>query len=334
MNIKFYFPRWIFPNNIGDSINVTFIPKILKQIYPNSTITVITQGFLIDLFKLDPNVESVREPEVSELKFNYYGYAMSNEIMDNQIKVIYPEWHPKLFSFWKENHEKLVEHPTANIIIVNFLLQLKLEHLLFDSSFNFQPICYIEKKVKSKNNFNIGIVVSTKLAGKNSPHPGCNGVGYRYKTEHWKKFVEDVKLNNNNVKIFEFSEKYLGIGDEHYGYSNSITELIEQIDYMDIGVMTDGGLHHVFNSRNKPIVLFQSNILSKVEFLKLGNSHYPENIHLECRKNCRSYFCEIFGGEDLSKKCNLECENLDPIKLSEYTTKIIKLYDTNNFTSK
>lgn len=333
MNIKFYFPRWIFPNNVGDSINVTFVPKLLKKIYPESEITVVTHGFLIDVFKLDPNVSLVRTPEFSELNINYYEYAMSDIKYDDNIKVIYPEWHPRLFEFWKKNHELLVNHPTVNIIIVNFLLQLNLEHLLFDSTFDFQPICYSEIKNKPKNSFNVGIVVSSKLAGKGTPHPGCNGIGYRYSIDHWKTFTKTLKSFNKNIKIFEFSENYMNIGDEHYGYSNSIIDLIDQIDYMDIGVMPDGGLHHMFNSRNKPIVLFQSNILSKVEFLKLKNAHYPEDIHLQCRKKCRSYFSEIFGVEDLSKNCKLECENLDPIKLAEYTYKIIKQYDTDNYTS-
>lgn len=330
MDIKFYFPRWIFPNNIGDSINVTFVPKLLKLLYPNRKITVVTHGFLIDLFSLDPNVDVVRLPEQSELSMNFYGYAMSDIKPNDNIKVIYPEWHPRLFKFWRENHDFLVDHPSVNIIILNFLLQLNLEHLVFDSKFNFQPICYIESKNLLKDTFNVGIVVSSKLAGKSSPHPGCNGKGYRYKVEYWEKFAEKLKSFDSKIKIYEFSEKTLNIGDEHFGYSSSIFDLIKQIDYMDIGVMPDGGLHHMFNSRNKPIVLFQSNILSKVEFLKLRNAHYPEHLHLPCRKNCKSYFTEVFGGEDFSKKCKLECEELDPIQLAEYTYEIIKNYDKHN----
>lgn len=324
MKIKFYFPRWIFPNNIGDSVNATFIPKILKQVYNNCEIEVVTQGFLLDFFKIDPNVNHVRLPEPNEYLVNYREYAMKNNNLENNVKVVYPEWHPNVFKFWKENHDFLVNHPSVNIIILNFLLQLKLEHLIFDTEFNFQPHCYLKNEKKVKDSLNVGIVVSTKLAGKGSPHPGCNGLGYRYKLNHWEKFVETLKSFDKNIKIFEFSEKNLNIGDIHYGYSKSIFDLIKQIDYMDIGVMPDGGLHHMFNSRNKPIVLFQSNILSKVDFLKLQNSHYPEELHLPCRKTCRSYFSEVFGVEDLSKKCNLECENLDPIKLAEYTYKIIK----------
>lgn len=334
MNINIYFPRWIFPNNIGDSINFTFVPKIIKKLFPNSNIIIITDGFLIDLFKLDPNVTEVRKPNFSEIHFDYRNYAMSRIKSLETKKVIFPEWHPKVFSFWKENHDYLVNHPSVNIIILNFLLQLNLENLIFDSDFDFNPICYVESKSKPKNYFNLGIVVSTKLAGKNHPHPGCNGNGYRYKIELWKTFVDTLKSYNEKIKVFEFSEINLNIGDEHFGYSKSIFDLIDQIDYMDLGVMSDGGIHHMFNSRKKPIILFQPNILSKVEFLKLQNAHFPKNLHLDCRKSCRSYFTEIFGGQDLSKTCKMECENLDPIKLAEYTYKIIKQYDTNNYTSK
>jgi hypothetical protein len=55
----------------------------------------------------------------------------------------------------------------------------------------------------------------------------------------------------------------------------------------------------------------------------LENSFFPEHLHLDCRKKCRSYFSEVLNIPDMSLSCKLECENLDPIKLAEYTNKII-----------
>jgi len=327
MNIKFYFPKWIFPNNIGDSVNATIVPKILKRVYPNSTIEVISYGFLIDVFKNDPNVSISRGPLNEELYFNYPSYAFS-ENQNPEIKIVYPEWHPKVFEFWGKHHDFLTNHKTANLITVNYLLQLKLEHLLFDESYDFREDFYYEKKeIKKTDIINIGIVPATKLAGRPNPHPGCDGIGLRFNGKNglksWFGFVQNLKKLNPNVVIHEFSFENFGLGDIHYPHTNNIFELVDQVDLMDLGVMSDGGIHHVFNSRNKPVVLFQASKINKCEFFKLGNSHFPEHLHLECRKKCRSYFSESLQIEDYSLKCKLECENLDPIGLSEYTNQII-----------
>jgi len=326
--IKFYFPRWIFPNNLGDSLICTFVPKILKKIYPNSELEIITYGFLIDLFKLDKNVDIVREPTQQELYLNFQQYAFSEQQEEN-IKVVYPDWHPKVFSFWKNNHDFLVNHKSVNIIALNYLLQLGLENLIF-SDFDFYPNVNIPIDSKKENEFiNVGIVPATKLSGKNTPHPNCDGIGFRFNgpngLDSWKKFVTELKSINNKVKIFEFSKENFGLGDYHFKDDNNIFTLINNIDNMDIGIMSDGGLHHAFNSRKKPIVLFQAGILCKVEFLKLGNAFYPEYLHLECRKSCPSFFTETFGGVDLSKNCKRECENLSPKLLAEYTAEKIKI---------
>jgi hypothetical protein len=251
---------------------------------------------------------------------------MSNNQKEN-IKVIFPEWHPEVFNFWGKNHDYLVSHPTANLITVNYLLQLRLENLLFENQFDFSEIFYVEKKIKEKEKINIGIVPATKLAGRSTPHPGCDGKGLRFNGENgvksWALFVDKLKNLNNNINIHEYSYENFGLGDFHYPHTNNFLELIEQVDNMDLGVMSDGGIHHVFNARKKPVVLFQATKVNKCEFFKLENSFFPEDIHLDCRKKCRSYFSEVFKTDDHSNSCNLECESLDPIKLAMYTNDVI-----------
>jgi hypothetical protein len=328
MKLKLFFPKWHFPNNIGDSVNATFIPKVLKKVYPNSEIEVITFGFLLDVFKNDPNVKLVRLPSSGELYIDFKSYAFS-DVQSPEIKIVYPEWHPKVFEFWGKNHDFLVNHKTANLITVNFLLQLKLEHLLFDEKYDFREDFYYENKYeKNSDIINVGIVPSTKLAGRPIPHPGCDGIGLRFNgpkgIESWKEFVKELKNLNSNILIHEFSFENFGIGDIHYPHTENIFELVEQVDKMDIGVMSDGGLHHVFNARNKPVVLFQATKVNKCEFFMLENTYFPEHLHLNCRKSCRSYFSEALQTKDSSLTCNLECENLNPILLSDYTNKIIE----------
>ena len=327
MNLIFYFPKWRFPHNIGDSVNATFIPKILKKLNPKSKIEVVTSGFLLDVFGNDPNVDNVRLPNNFESTIDFISYSLGNNKIPNLFSV-YPEWHPNVFNFWGKHHELLTEHKTCNLITLNYLLQLGLENLIFDEDFDFREDFYYQKKVsKADEKINIGIVPATKLAGRPIPHPGCDGIGLRFNgpkgIESWKIFVDNVKKSNPNVVIHEFSFENFGLGDVHYPHTNNIFELVDQVDLMDIGVMSDGGIHHVFNARNKPVVLFQASKINKCEFFKLENSFFSEELHLSCRKTCRSYFSESFGVEDKSKFCNLECENMNPLDLAKYTNKII-----------
>lgn len=320
--IKFYFPRWIFPYNLGDSLVSTFIPKILKKKYPDSKLEVITHGFLIDLFKLDKNVDIIRGPIQEELYLNFQQYAFSDKQTSN-IKVVYPDWHPRVFSFWKDHHKFLEEHPTANIITLNYLLQLHLEDLLFDKEIDFLGNANLE--VINTNNteyINVGIVPSTKLSGKSTPHPSCDGQGFRFNglkgLDSWKELIHTMKALNPKIKIFEFSKENFGLGDHHFMDDGNIFTLINNVDFMDLGIMSDGGIHHAFNIRKKPVVLFQACLINKVEFFKLGNAFFPKHLHLECRKHCPSYFLQTFGGEDKSLSCKRECENLSPKLLAEY----------------
>ena len=327
--ITLFLPNWLYPDNIGDSLVSTFVPGLLKKLNPKEDLQVISYGRLLEVLQKDPSIDICRLPSQEETTMDFGTYAFSSEKQDPSVKVVVAGWHPRLFSFWREHHEHLTNHPTANILTVNFLLQLQLEDLLFDNTQDFSSYCNLEPLPRDKHTFNIGIVISTKLAGKNNPHPGCDGIGYRYKLESWKSFVDELKTQMPDVKIYEFSQNFLEIGDYHVPYVNSFLDLFHQIDSMDLGVLSDGGIHHAFNLRNKPLVLFQPNILSKVEFLKLSNSYFPDHLHLECRKSCRSYFTEVFGGIDKSKSCNMECESLDPIKLAEYTIQIIKQIKNN-----
>ncbi len=320
-NIKFYFPRWLFPNNLGDSLNATFVPKILKKYYKNCKIEIITDGFLIDVFKLDPYVDSVRKPNYAELNLDYVQYAFSENQIEN-IKVIYPDWHPKVFSFWKDNFDLLYNHPTANLITVNFLLQLKLENLLFDEAYDFREIINISEKKNTTDFINIGIVPATKLSGKSNPHPYCDGKGFRFNghngIQSWMSLISELKNKNPKIKIFEFSKENFNLGDHHFQDNGNIFDLIRNVDLMDFGIMSDGGIHHAFNARNKKVFLFQATKINKVEFFKLSNTIFPEHLHLNCRKKCPSYFLQVFGGEDLSKNCNLECEQMNPEKLAKF----------------
>jgi hypothetical protein len=326
-NVTLYFPRWLFPNNLGDSLNVTFVPRVLKQLNPKLYLEVVTQGFCLDLMQRDTNVDSVREAFPHELRLDFPSVAFS-DIKPEGVLVIYPDWHPKVFSFWQANQQMLEDHPTANLITVNYLLQLQLEYLLFDDTYDFSESINLSTAIRVPDGMiHVGVNPATKLSGKSSPHPSCNGVGLRFNGENgiasWKLFAETLRKSNPKIHITEFSDENFGIGDTHF-YDRNVFKLAEEVDKMDIGVMSDGGIHHIFNARGKPVVLFQATKINKVEFFKLKNTFFPEHLHLPCRKHCPSYFLEVMGGEDASKTCQMECERMSPIALAEYVNKVIK----------
>lgn len=329
-NMTFVFPRWLFPNNLGDSILATAIPRLLHKQY-GERVDVITYGDDYRQFYRPWNyVNSVEEPKHVNIKsFDWLSQSMSQSwitIKNGGVCSIYPEWHPGTFSYWK-NHPELEDHPTANLVMVNYLLQLGLTELLWDGT-NLKPnlvpnnIIPISFKYPD-NKFRLGIVPATKLAGRPTAHPGCNGLGLRYKIEHWQKFVEHIQQASPDVIIECFSETDLGLGLWRRP-TEDLRTLWYQSYNIDLGVCSDGGMHHMFHACNVPTVLFTGTLVNKAEFFKTALDFYPEHLHLPCRKQCRSYFTEVFGGEDKSKTCQLECEDLDPIGLAEYTLEQIK----------
>lgn len=310
-DVYFIFPRWIFPNNLGDSIISTFVPKLLREFY-SVEVTVITDKSLGSIFEIDPNVKKV-----------LYDYKLIPE--NSSIFYIYPDWHKDVFSIWGKHHKYLTNHPSVNIITLNYCLQLGLENCIF-SGIDLSPKIYLEKKENIEKK--IGIAPMLKLAGKSSPHKGCDGVGFRFNGsngyESWSILVRDLKKAFPQYEIVEFSPTNLKLGDRHVGMKPYLLDLGKEAVMMDFCITTDGGYHHLFNSLNTPLVLFNGSKISKYEFVRLGNAFCPDHLHLQCRFKCPSYFVETLNTEDLSKTCNLECENMDPAKLAEFSIEKIK----------
>jgi hypothetical protein len=334
--MTFVFPRWLFPNNLGDSILATVIPRLLFKKY-GEPVDVITWGDDYKTFyrqnDLNKTIHINRifsDEELSKseyFNFDWRNFCLGRQVLTNHkiartfTNAVYPEWHPQVFSYWKD-HPELVDHPTANLVMVNYLLQLGLTEYLWDGTdlapdINTSP-------VYPHNHFNLGIVPATKLAGRPSPHPGCNGLGLRYKREHWEAFISHIESKDPTVEIFSFDNEQPNLG-RWMGKAKDLTHLAEMVNYMDLGVCSDGGLHHMFHAVEVPTVLFTGTLVNKAEFFKTAMDFYPEHLHLPCRKQCRSYFTEVFGGEDKSKTCKLECADLDPIGLAEYTLEQIKM---------
>ena len=218
-----------------------------------------------------------------------------------------------------------------NFITLNFALLILACDLAFKTFdfYHFESRVPITKHTKSK--LKIGIAPMTKTNGKSTPHPGCNGLGFRFNGDQglqsWSLLVKELK-KNMNLEVVEYSPHFLGIGDSHVGIKSSLFNLYEESCSLDYAITTDGGYHHLFNLNKTPLTLFTGTKVTKPEFMQLGNAYVPD-IHLDCRKKCSSFYSEIFSVEDKSKHCRLECERLDPYILAQKCLHDIqkRLYD-------
>jgi hypothetical protein len=297
------YPRWQFPNNLGDSMVFCSLPKLLKRLNPNEEVNVLTDHSLKTLLDASKDVDNV--------------YTIATDInFDSAWWQIMPVNHPKLFSTIKDRWEEFQAHDSINFITLNYLIQMN----LVDEGFSETGWGVIDTDIKRSNSKSkIAICPMTKSNGKPTPHPNCDGVGYRFNGPSgeisWAELLNCLK-SSKAFDSYEFSPCSLGLGDYHIGIQPNMLELYKQAMRMDYAITTDGGYHHLFNLCGTPITLFTGTKVTKPEFMALGNAYIP-NVHLECRKTCSSFYSEVFGVEDKSVTCNLECENLSPFLLAE-----------------
>lgn len=307
--INFYYPRWLWPNNLGDSVMTTFIPKALKTITKDE-ITVITDSEFGEVFKKDKNVDYVRQPTTNEI----LNHATWKDIAFNRkAATVYPEWHPSLWNIWNSKFDYFYKHPSINLITLNYCLQLGLPLDLAEETYYPEIFCGDSSKQNS-----IAIVPDTKLAGRPFPHPGCDGIGYRLGgskgLEYWKKIISGIKDYDSSIKIYEFSKDNNNLGDYHIS-KLPILELAKLVKSMKLGIMSDGGMHHIFNSQRTRVYLLGAQKINKPYFFKLSNGIYDEDCYSKCLSRCKPTITKLSGWPSLDSVCNGDCEspNLDLI---------------------
>jgi len=314
-------PRWFYPHNLGDSVHTTSAPHILKKEYPDSKLVVITVGELALILKDNPHVDEVSFPS-QEFIGNYEFWK--NEAMNGRTNlpsnmfVIFAEWHPNLWNYWNENFDFLYKHPTATLLYVNSLLQMGLEKYLYDETDLF-PKIYIDKP--SKEDKTLAIVPAKKLSFANpGAHPGCDGKGFRFNGdigESWRAFVQEIKNLDSSIKIVEFSKDFLELGDVHIGHL-SWKELAAEAAKARVAVLSDGGMHHVFNSQNSNVVLLDAQTINKLYHYATKNTTLYWDLHAKCMERCENNMRKLQSWEDMESSCDSSCETVDPVQLAKY----------------
>jgi len=314
-------PRWFYPNNLGDSVHWSFAPTVLKKEYPDQPLTIFTHGELVDILENNPLVDSVHEPTPDLLQTYEFWQRESITGRPNLPKnmfVLFAERHPRCWEYWKENFDFLYEHPTANLLYLNSLLQLGLEKYLYDGTDLF-PKIYIDKPPMEEKT--LAIVPATKLSFANpGAHPGCDGVGSRFNGdngESWRSFVDEIRGIDSSIKIMEFSKDFLGLGDVHVGHL-PWKDLAAEAAKARVAVLSDGGMHHIFNTQDKDIVLLAAQTINKLYHYASKNTTLYWDLHEKCHIRCGDHMRQLKDWSDMATVCDHSCETVDPVLLAQY----------------
>ena len=324
-------PRWFYPHNLGDSVHWTFAPTVLKKEYPNSKLVVFTHGELIEVLKDNPLVDEVHPPTldlVADYDFWKTEALTGRKRLPPNMFTLFAEHHPKVWSYWSENFDFLYKHPTANLVSVNSLLQLGMEKYLYDGTDLF-PKIYIDKAPREDKT--LAIVPAEKVSFANpGPHLGCDGKGFRFngdKGESWRSFVDEIKRLDATIKIVEYSKDFLGLGDEHVGHL-PWKQLAYEASKVRVGVLSDGGMHHLFHSQETPVVLLSAQTINKFyHYSTKSSTDYPE-LYSECLEKCGSTIRRLASWDTLNETCDHSCEKVDPLLLAQKVYK--DFFDEND----
>ena len=320
--IDLIIPRWFYPANLGDSVHWSFAPTVIKKKYPDSFLTVVTMGELVDIMRDNPLVDQVATPE--QVQGNIIGNPQfwarqanhgRPDIPDNMY-VLFAEHHPDTWRYWNEHYDFLYEHPTANLLYLNSLLQLGMEEYLYDGTDLFPKIFIDKPETEPKT---LGIVPAFKISPANpGPHPGCDGVGYRFNGdngESWRSFVDTIKELDPEIKIVEFSKDPLGFGDKHIGHL-PWKHLAAEAAKCRVAVLSDGGMHHIFNSQDKDIVLLAAQTINKLHHYANKNTTLYWDLHDKCMTRCGEQMRKLTCWNDMNVTCDKSCNKVDPVLLA------------------
>jgi len=316
-------PNWFYPWNLGDSVHWTFGPKILKKEHPNSKLIVIAVDQLHENLKNNSHVDEVLYPNQNLIQtYSFWEEQAKNgrKALPKNVYVLFAVHHPKVWEYWNNNFKFLQNHPTATLLYVNSLLQLGLEKYLYDGT-NLYPDILIDKPNTDSNL--LGIVPATKLSGKPTPHPGCDGIGMRFNGdngESWKLLSSSIKKFNNNIRIVEFSKENYGFGDIHIGHL-PWKELAYEAARVKVAILSDGGMYHIFNSQDKPIVFLGAQTINKPHHYMHKNTTIYWDLFESCHNRCLPYISTLSSWADMAIHCDKSCEKVDPVKLANYVVR-------------
>jgi ADP-heptose:LPS heptosyltransferase len=321
MTSRIIYPRWYFPYNIGDTVMVSSIFKATHEILQPNKIHLITDTDTANLFHNDPYLNKITG--LSKL----HSKLFSKKIFKLLVRIpntyiLWPSWRHDTFNYLgaKKNLQKTIESPFSNFISINYAHQIDTKLLAHN---DLRPRIYL---TKNENKIAQKLIprkaIAIHVAKIRNSHKRKDGSQFRYNIEKWKILCKTIKQQLPNLTIIEIGNKeFLGIGDQHIGFK-PIREIAAIINQMELVILSDGGMHHICNSIDKKVLIFQAYEWAPVEIVKMGNAVFTSNCHTACSSECEVLH-EIKGIADARLTCNRECYQLDPKGLAQEAIKYL-----------
>jgi ADP-heptose:LPS heptosyltransferase len=328
MHFKLYFPRWFWPDNLGDSIMVSSVFRAIKETYDPCFLEVITDETLVNTFHNDPYVDKIREPYWWEkaLPEKVYKKKLTKfffNFKEQKSFIIWPDWQEKTFKHLHEKHnlDMCINYPYKNILSYNFAFQINDDIANF---YDLRPRIYLTKdetnQAKKELNKNS---IAINVAKIRHTQKRTDGENLRYKRKNWEILVGEIKKAFPSLIVYEIGQdKFEGIGDRFIPYC-SFRKLASLLNEMKLVILSDGGIHNVCNAIDKKVILFQSYEWNPPDLFKMQNAIFYENLHQKCRTQCH-LFSEILQIPTLSNSCDKRCYLLDPRKLADECIKDLR----------
>jgi lipopolysaccharide heptosyltransferase II len=332
-------------SSLGDVVLTTFLPKLLKEIYPDCEIDFVTTNIFRDIYKFNPYIDNLitydKTWSKAEYKIQKIALIMGGDKYDYFIdlhntrrsRFFSKGLAEKITRIKKNRIQKLaLVYLKKNIFPQDYsIAQNYLDSLSFIESKNRE----IETEIwlggeKAENSYQKNKKMPTASATfRIAIAPGAKHFTKRYPVEKFIDFAKVLSLQidchfvllGSNDEIEQCSAISAGLGDlsTNLAGKTNILESVQELSNCDLLVTNDSGLMHIAAARKIPtIAIFGSTVK------EFGFAHYRENFAiLDVDLKCRP--CTHIGRKTCTKG-HFNCMNLITSQsLTETAKKMLKI---------
>ncbi|MEI6089184.1 MAG: glycosyltransferase family 9 protein [bacterium] len=332
-------------SSLGDIVLTTFLPKLLKETYPECRIDFITTKNFSDIYKYNPYIDNLiiydkkwdksqinknkKELLESVGKYDYFidlhnthrSRFFSKGIAENITRIKKNRVEKLALVYLKKNL-----FPKDYSIVNNYLNSLT---FIENKNLSLETKIYLEGDTTSKINLINKKMPTASASFRIAIAPGAKHFTKRYPAEKLIEFANELSkiadchfvLLGSNDEIEPCAAISAGLGklSTNLAGKTNILESVQELSNCDLLVTNDSGLMHIAAARNVPVIaIFGSTIK------EFGFAHYRENftiisVDLKCRP------CTHIGRKSCPKG-HFNCMNLITSEtLTETAKKILKI---------
>jgi heptosyltransferase-2 len=330
-------------SSLGDIVLTTFLPKLLKETYPDCKIDFVTTHNFIDIYKYNPYIDNLiiydKSWSKAEHKIQKIALFMGGGKYDYFIDL-HNTHRSRFFSkglaenitrIKKNRIQKLaLVYLKKNLFPKNYsVVQNYLNSLSFIESKNreIETEIWLEGE-KTENSYLKNKKIPT-ASYRIAIAPGAKHFTKRYPAEKLIEFANELSKiadchfillgSNDEKEQCEAISTGLGKLSTNLAGKTSILESVHELSNCDLLVTNDSGLMHIAAARKVPVIAIFGSTVSE-----FGFAHYRENftiisVDLKCRP------CTHIGRKSCPKG-HFNCMNLITSEtLTETAKKMLKI---------